>query len=119
MTICAAGALCYAQNWTGKLIDAACYDDMASNKTSTNSDRTPHGKLDKECAPTASTTSFAIQTSKSTVYKLDAAGSAKASEALKAGSLKSDNDGDVHASVAGTREGNTIKVDSIQGKKGH
>jgi hypothetical protein len=113
-----AGALCYAENWNGKLIDATCYDSSGS-KTTSSSDHTSRGKLEKECAPTAATNSFAIQTSKNTVYKLDSAGNIKAAEAMQAGSLKSDSDGDVHVSVAGTLQGNTVKVDSIQGKNEH
>ena len=118
LAICFAGALCYAENWNGKLIDATCYDNSTS-KTTSSSDHTARGKLEKECAPTSTTSSFAIQTSKSTVYKLDSAGNAKAVAAMQAGTFKSDSDGDVHVSVSGTLQGNTVKVDSIQGKNEH
>jgi|SRR5690242_10805530 hypothetical protein len=118
LTLCMAGAFCYAENWNGKLIDASCYDNSRAGSTaSTNSGRTS-SKLDKECAPTSSTSTFAIQTSGSKVYKLDSAGNAKAAEAMQAGSLKSDKDGDVHVSISGSMQGDTVKVDSLQGKGG-
>ena len=62
-------AMGYAENWTGKLIDASCHDRSQQNPADSkqNSDLA-------SCAATASTTSFAIQTSDGKVYKLDASG---------------------------------------------
>ncbi len=119
ITLCMAGALGYAENWNGKLIDASCYDNSSASKATASSTSRSDAKLDKECAPTASTNSFAIQVSKNKVYKLDSSGNAKAADAMRAGSLKADNDGDVHASVSGSLQGDTVKVDSIQGKGEH
>ncbi|GEM_PF-790679 len=120
LTLCAAGILCYAENFSGKLIDASCYENsQSSNRTATSADRSSPGKLDKECAPTASTSSFAIETSGKKVYKLDHAGNTKATEAMQSGALKPDDDGDVHVSVSGSRSGDTLKVDSIAGKQEH
>jgi hypothetical protein len=115
MTVCMTGIFCYGANWNGKLVDASCYDNTSANRTNTAST----AKLDKECAPSPSTSAFALEVSKNKVYKLDAAGNTKAAEAIKAGAIKSDNDGDVHASVTGTMEGTTLKVDSITGKGEH
>ena len=121
ITVCMAGVFCYAENFNGKLIDASCYDSSqnGAGATTSNSDHSSRGKLDKECAPTSSTTTFAVQTSNKKVYKLDSSGNAKAAEAMQAGSLKADNDGDVHVAVSGSMEGNTVKVDSIQGRAEH
>ena len=38
---------------------------------------------------------------------------------MKDGSIKADSDGDVHVSVNGTAQGNTINVDSVKGGKDH
>ena len=114
IVFCMAGIFCYAENWNGKLLDASCYDN-----SQTSASKASGGKLDKTCAPTASTTGFAVQVGKNKVYKLDSAGNAKVAEALQAGSIKADNDGDVHVSVSGSMQGDTVKVDSVQGKTEH
>jgi len=97
-------AMGYAENWTGKLIDASCHDRSQQNPA----DSKQKGEL-ATCAATASTTSFAIQTSDGKVYKLDASGNAKASTALKG----NPNNSNATATVSGTMEGQTVKVDSI------
>ena len=100
-------AMGYAENWTGKLVDASCHDKSQQNpaESKQNSDLAT-------CAATASTTSFAIQTSDGKVYKLDASGNAKASTALK-GNPDNKN---ATATVSGTMDGQTVKVDSISVK---
>ena len=100
-------AVGYAENWTGKLIDASCNDRSQQNpaESKQNSDLA-------SCAATASTTSFAIQTSDGKIYKLDASGNAKASTALK-GNPDNKN---ATATVSGTMDGQTVKVDSISVK---
>lgn len=113
-------ALSYAETFNGKLIDASCFDSSHSaNRTATSADRSSTGKLDKECAPTASTSNFAVETSGKKVYKLDHDGNVKATEAMQSGSVKPDDDGDVHVSVSGTKQGNTVTVDKIEGKSEH
>ena len=100
-------AMGYAENWTGKLIDASCHDRSQQNPTDAKQ------KSDLATgAATASTTSFAIETSDGKVYKLDASGNAKASTALKG---NPDNKS-ATATVSGTMEGQTVKVDSISVK---
>jgi hypothetical protein len=111
--LCFAAALSYGANISGKLIDASCYD---GHSTQTSSDKS-HSKLEKTCAATASTATFAIMASGNKVYKLDSAGNVKAEEAMKSGALKPDDDGDVHANIAGTMQGDTVKVDSVSGGK--
>src|SRR5690348_4494058 len=97
-------ALGYAENWTGKLIDASCHDRSQQNPAEAK-----QGSDLAACAATASTTSFAIQTSDGKVYKLDASGNAKASTALKG---NPDNKSAM-ATVSGTMDGQTVKVESI------
>lgn len=120
LTLCAAGLFCYGENFNGKLIDASCADSAhTAARSATSADRSSKEKLDKECAPTASTSKFAIETSGKKVYKLDHEGNTKATEAMQSGALKPDDDGDVHVSVSGSKSGDTVKVDSIQGKSEH
>jgi hypothetical protein len=118
--LCATGVFCYAENFNGKLIDDSCYDrSHTAAGAASSADRSSKEKLEKECAPTASTSNFALETSAKKVYKFDHAGNTKATEAMQSGTLKPDEDGDVHVSVSGSRTGDTLKVDSIQGKSEH
>jgi 3-deoxy-D-arabino-heptulosonate 7-phosphate (DAHP) synthase len=93
----------YAESWTGKLIDSSCHDRSQQNPAEAKKG------ADASCDASASTTSFAIQTSDGKVYKLDASGNAKASTALRG---NADNKNPT-ATVSGTMEGQTVKVDSI------
>ena len=99
-------ALGYAENLSGKLIDASCHSK--SQPAPADSKAKPSSDL-SACEASASTTSFAIQTSDGKVYNLDAAGNAKAATALKG------NPGNKspEATVSGSMEGQTVKVDSI------
>jgi len=97
--------LAYAENWTGKVLDASCYD---AQKATTKS----HEDLARACAPTESTTDFAFQTSSGKVYRVGAGSSEFAADVRK-GALKKDHDGDVHARITGKREGDTLNVDAI------
>ena len=91
-----------AADWNGRLLDATCY---AQNKTA------------KPCDATASTTSFMFDVN-GKVYKLDAAGNAKAADAIKNRADRSAaaaSAGPVNAKISGTPEGTgSIKVDQIQ-----
>ena len=92
-----------AETFTGKLVDAACYDQE---------------KGAKPCDATAATSTFAVNVS-GKVYKLDEAGNAKAAEAIKSRADRSADpskatSGEVSARVNGTMEGQTIKVESIE-----
>jgi hypothetical protein len=110
-----AGVCSYAETWTGKLVDAACYDSKAT--PSSAGDKTSKlGNVDKECAPTASTTAYAVHAN-GKFYKLDSSGNAKIAADLKSGAIKADKDGDVHASVTGSLDGDTVKVDTVKGGK--
>ena len=88
-----------ADSWNGKLIDAACYSK--NQKSPADSKET--------CGASASTTSFAIQTADGKVYSLDATGNSKAATALRG---NPDNKSP-EATVSGSMEGQTVKVESI------
>src|SRR5258707_15647159 len=95
--------LALAENWTGKLLDAACYDQE---------------KGAKPCDATSTTAAFAVNVS-GKVYKLDEAGNAKAAEAIKsradrAADPSKPTSGEIAAKVTGTMDGQTIKVESIE-----
>jgi hypothetical protein len=109
-----AASLSFADNWTGKLIDSACHDRQAApggGAAPAQPGQAPKaGGSSESCAPTATTTSFGIQTADGKVYKLDAGGNSKAMAAFKSDGAKS-KDGNV--SVSGDLQGTTIKVDSI------
>ena len=123
LSLSLSGALSYAENVNGKLLDAACYDShsgaSATSGANQTTDRKSRENLAKTCAPTASTTSFALLNSKGMVYKLDSEGNAKAIAAFQSGSLKADKDGDMHASISGTVLGDALRADSIHGKGEH
>src|SRR5882757_5079818 len=95
-----ASALCFADTWTGKLIDATCTDLDKSNIQTKDAGA---------CAPKESTAAFAIQTSDGKIYKLDSSGNAKAAEFFKATKIKPDID----VTISGTMSGQSVKVDSL------
>jgi hypothetical protein len=109
--LCTAGLMSYAANWNAKLLDASC---AASNPSG---QKTSSEKFAQTCAPTATTSSFAIE-SAGKIYKLDTAGNNMAAAALKNGSITPDKDGDVHATVQGNAQGDMIQVESISGRGG-
>ena len=91
----------FAENYSGKLLDASCYDQQ---------------KKADSCSATSNTTAFALDVS-GTVYKLDTAGNAKASAAIKNRADRTDPSKpastEIMAKVDGTEKGGLIKVDSI------
>jgi hypothetical protein len=91
-----------AENWSGRLLDSGCYDQQK--------------KVDS-CDATSQTTAFALDVS-GKVYKLDAAGNAKATSALRS---RADRSADptkaqakqVMAKVEGTEKTGIIAVETI------
>jgi hypothetical protein len=93
----------FAANWSGKLIDASCYDKQQSATS---------------CDANGTTTSFALDVA-GKVYKLDAAGNQKASAAVKnradrAADPSKPLSTEVMAKVEGTEHGNTIATESVE-----
>lgn len=110
--VCAAVLLSYGANWNAKLLDANCAG-AASGAQKTSSEKTA-----KACAPTSSTMAFAIE-SHGRTYTFDKDGNEMIAAAMKNGTIKADEDGDVHVNVNGTAEGDTIKIVSVSGSRGH
>jgi len=108
LTLCAVvtvfTTLALAESWTGRLVDASCYDQQKSATT---------------CDPTSSTTTFAMVAS-GKIYKFDDAGNTKAMEAMKNRADRSTNPNapqttTVAAKVTGTKGAdNTLKVETIE-----
>jgi hypothetical protein len=90
-----------AGNWSGKLLDASCYEQQ---------------KKAASCDPTSKTTAFGIDVS-GTFYKFDRAGNTKAMTALKDRADRADpsksQSTEVTAKVNGSENGGTIAVESI------
>jgi hypothetical protein len=94
--------LAMADTWSGKLVDAQCYDE--------------HKKSDS-CAATTATRAFKLDAS-GKVFNFDEAGNAKAAEALK---NRADRSADpakppthVSAQITGTEKDGTITVATIE-----
>lgn len=108
LTLCACvtlfSVLALAENWSGRLVDASCYDQH-KNATA--------------CDPSSSTAMFAIMVS-GKAMKFDTDGNSKAAEALKSRADRSTNPAtpgstQVTAKVSGTKaEDDTIKVEAIE-----
>ena len=102
MTLFGVFSVCaFAASYSGRLLDASCYDQQ---------------KKVASCDATSTTTAFAIDVS-GTVYKLDSAGNAKASAAIKNRADRTDptkaQTKEIMAKVDGTEKGGTITVESI------
>jgi len=105
--LCLTAALSFGMTvYRGQLMDASCMNQTPSDSG---------GKSWVRCAPTGSTTSFAIHTN-GKVRMLDAAGNDKAKAAYQQGDLKRDKNGDMPIVINGTRHHNTIQVESIRAR---
>src|SRR6185437_13434207 len=96
--------LAFAENWSGKLIDANCNDQKEQTKT-------------MSCDASATTTAFAIDVA-GKIYKLDAAGNTKAAAALRNRADRSTDPakpttGAVTAKVSGTEKDGVITTESV------
>jgi len=108
--VLAISGLALAEDFSGKLLDASCYDQE---------------KGAKPCDATAATSAFAVNVN-GQVYKLDSAGNSKAAEAIRSRADRSADpskaadpskpaaSSEVTAKVTGTMEGQTIKVENIE-----
>ena len=102
--VCLGSALCLAETWSGKVVDAGCKDQSRGAQPAQ-----PGGQATNACEPTGTTAAFGIQLSDGKVLKLDATGNAKAAEVVK----NSNNKSGLMATVTGSLDGQTVKVESI------
>jgi hypothetical protein len=92
-----ASAFCFADTWSGKLIDSAC-----KAKAQESGQAMP-------CSATKATSTFGIETPDGKVMSLDAEGNAKAADAIK-----NNKNPDPQVSVTGSLDAKgAIKVESI------
>ena len=103
-------ALALAESWQGRLVDATCYDQQKAAAYDQQ-------KAAATCDPTSSTTMFALVASDK-AYKLDGAGNSKAATALKSRADRSSDpatpaSAQVMAKITGTKDGQNLKVDTI------
>jgi hypothetical protein len=106
--LCLGSMLCLAETFSGKVIDAGCKDQGATAPAA-QSTNPPSAPTTNACEPTASTTSFGIELSDGKVLKLDGAGNTKVADLLKNSSNKSS----LQATVTGSLDGQTVKVDTV------
>jgi hypothetical protein len=102
--VCLGSVLCLAETWSGKVVDAACKDQSRGAQPAQ-----PGAPAANACEPTGTTTAFGIELSDGKVLKLDGTGNAKAAEAVKG----SNNKSGLMATVTGSLDGQTVKVESI------
>ncbi len=90
-----------AEDWTGKLVDAACIEQQQQQKTI-------------PCGATKATTAFALDVS-GKIFKLDPPGNLKAATAMKYRPDPGDptKPADVKAKVTGTEVSGMILVETI------
>jgi hypothetical protein len=90
-----------AENWSGKLLDATCYDQQ---------------KKAAMCDATSKTTAFGLEVS-GTFYKFDRNGNTKATAALKNRADRADpakpQSTEVMAKVEGSEKGGIIAVENL------
>ena len=99
-------AVCLAESWTGKLVDATCAD-QGKNSPSAAKGQTPKDT----CTPRESTTSFAIRTPDGGIIKLDSTGNKLAADTFKANSKA--NKGPMIITITGTMTGDTVQVNPV------
>lgn len=113
-TLCLAGGLASAATFTGRLMDADCYNQ---NRVATNEEghKTYHS-ITKTCAPTSSTTSFAVRVTGNpyeeylgTTIKLDDSGNTQAASEIESGALKMTKHGTMRVKVSGKLRGEVLE----------
>ena len=103
--LCLGSVLCLAETYSGRVVDAACKAQAAPAAPGAQ----PGSQQANACEPSASTVSFGIEMQDGKVLKLDSAGNSKAAEAVKGNAGKTG----LQATVTGSMEGQTLKVESI------
>ena len=109
-----ASAPCFAESWSGHLVDSNCYtnEENNTNKDPSTTDRDMSMEL-RACTPTAKTKDFAVVLQNWTSLKLDPAGNANAAGLVRSSGKKPVLD----VTVTGDRNGDTIAVGSISAER--
>jgi len=97
------GAPCFAAHLTGRLMDASCYHEK--KLATQNEGHKTYDSITRDCAATAKTSEFMFRATdhehEGLTMKLDSNGNSLAAQALKAGNIKADKDGDIHVRAEG------------------
>jgi len=89
-----AGAMCFGESWTGKLVDAGCVER--------------HEQSIDECSPMRNTTAYAVKLPDGRLLRFDDTGNARAAELMK------NRSGAVTVRITGLLEGpDAVRVDAI------
>lgn len=127
---CAAlfSGIALAEEWTGKLVDASCYDRQNPSQQGTPAQpkaqtpapqaNAPQSQGASSCMPSSTTTAFAVIVD-GKAFKLDATGNSQAMAALRSRAEreapgKQGATSDINAKVDGTETGGTIRVTKIE-----
>jgi hypothetical protein len=120
-TLCFTGGLASAATFTGRLMDADCY--QTNKVASQENGHKTYGSITKTCAATASTTNFAVRITGSanggregSTIKLDESGNTQAASEMQSGALKVARDGRVRVKVSGKLLGETFQTASVSGR---
>lgn len=123
-TLCFAAGLASAATFTGKLMDADCY---STNKVASqeNGHRTYQRPITRTCAPTASTSGFAVRITGSgsggrdgSTVNLDNSGNTQAASEIQSGALNPSKDGSVHVKISGRLRGETFETAFVKPTRG-
>ncbi len=124
-TLCFAGGLASAATFTGRLMDADCYN---TNKVASqeNGHKTYQSPITKTCVATASTTNFAVRITESgsggrvgSTVKLDDSGNSQAASEMQSGALSAAHDGSVHVKISGKLLGEAFQTASVRSTSRH
>jgi hypothetical protein len=105
-----------AKTYTGTILDANCSQAsslMGTESSSSKSVASAKKEALKQCQPTASTTAYAILTDDGHFMKFDSTGNDEVTSKLRGGSTTTPLKKNTKASVNGTVEGDTLKVQSL------
>lgn len=109
---CLTSALSFAENWSGALVDARCYDAEERNVNPTDTLMNVNRDRNQEiryCSPGAKTKYFGVVQSDGVNLHFDAAGNGKAAELIRTIGGKAR----IPVEVSGELNKRTISVDSI------
>lgn len=100
--VCIAASFCFAETFTGRLVDSACMNQQAQSESR-------HQK-ENACQPNTATTEFGIVTSSGEMLQLDANGNAQAQTDVKNATPNQP----IMATISGSKSGNVVTVESIK-----
>jgi hypothetical protein len=107
---CLASGLGFAATWSGNLVDAGCYEALASNHNVSDSPVLQDvGAEVRYCSPKASTHKFAIVRSDDVAVRLDSTGNTRAAELVRQNAQKAP----IYVVVSGEMRDHKIAVNSI------